>query len=169
MSKINYSNDALEYIAKIAEGGMRDAITLMDKCLSFSNDLTLENVVKALGTVDYDVMKDLTNSLLQRDTLKAVEIVENVYMSGKDIKQFVNLYVRFLIDVQKFAVGCDFKYIQLPALEDNKKWLNGLKDEDFDILYEALRKMIKLNSDIKWSQTPKYDLEAILMLLCMED
>jgi len=51
---IKYDSDALEYIAKIADGGMRDAITLMDKALSYSLDLTLENVVKALGVTNYD-------------------------------------------------------------------------------------------------------------------
>ena len=50
--------NAVEYISKLADGGMRDAITLMDKCLSYSSELTVENIVKALGVADYDTMME---------------------------------------------------------------------------------------------------------------
>lgn len=69
--------DALEYLAKLADGGMRDSITLLDKCLAYSKDITLENVIAALGTVDYDVMFELTDSLQYENTKKAmIAIVE---------------------------------------------------------------------------------------------
>ena len=67
--------DALEYISKIADGGMRDAITLMDKCLSYSNELTLDNVVKALGVTDYDTMFKLNDSFFDDDKAKMIEII----------------------------------------------------------------------------------------------
>lgn len=158
----------LEYIAKLSEGHMRDAISMMEKCLAFG-ELTLENVVKVLGTVDYEVMKTLSEYIVSGNTKEMIDIVEQINADGKDIKQFINQYVKFLIDVQKYSIGCDFKYIQLPALEENKKWLGKLKESDFDILYEVLRKLVRLNSEVKWSQTPKYDLEATLLLLCMEE
>ena len=161
--------EAVEYIAKIAEGGMRDAITLMDKCLSFNTDLTLENVVKALGTVDYQVMMDLTDAVITSDGKEVVKIVEGIHSNGKDIKQFVNQYVKFLLDVQKHSIGCDNKYLQMPALEENVDWLEGLEEDDVDICFDVLEKMLSLNGDIKWSQTPKYDLEATLLMICLED
>lgn len=54
VSNIHYDLDAIEYIAKVSNGGMRDAITLMDKCLSLSDVLTLENVLKTIGAEDYN-------------------------------------------------------------------------------------------------------------------
>lgn len=163
----SYDTEAVEYIAKIADGGMRDAISLMDKCLSFSVELTLENVVKSLGTVDYEVMKAMTDAILDCKEKKAIQYIEDIHSQGKDIKQFVNQYVRFLLDVEKYAIGCDFKYMQLPALAENKKWLEGIPDDGLDhIFYKLLKPMIKLNSDIKWSQTPKYDLEIVVLLAC---
>lgn len=65
--------DALEYLAKLADGGMRDAITLMDKCLSYSTELTVENVVKALGVANYDVMFSLLDSLIESKTSLCLE------------------------------------------------------------------------------------------------
>ena len=158
--------DAVEYIAKIADGGMRDAISLMDKCLSYSKDLTLDNVVHALGTVDYQLMMDLTDHIITSEAKGAIKIVEQIHMDGKDIKQFVSQYVQFLLDVCKYRLGCPFEYLQIPALDDTKEWLSSFEEDDCVEVKAALEKIMQLAVNIKWSQTPKYDLEATLMLLC---
>ena len=72
--------EALDYIAKIADGGMRDAITLLDKSLSYSVQLTLDNVVKALGTVNYDTMIKLTEAIYYYDAEKSVKIFVNIFI-----------------------------------------------------------------------------------------
>lgn len=159
--------DALEYIAKIADGGMRDAISLMDKCLAFSPDLILENVVSALGTVDYQTMLQLSSDILTKNTKAVIYIVEALHATGKDIKQFVKQYLQFLLDVQKYGVGCDWKYLQIPKLSECEEWLEDLKSSDYAVLGDLLDDIIKLNSDIKWSSTAKYDLEAVLFRSCV--
>ena len=158
--------EPLEYIAKIADGGMRDAITLMDKCLAYSTDLTMENVVSALGTVDYETMISLSADILVKNTKAVMYIIEALYATGKDIKQFVKQYLQFLLDIQKYGVGCDWKYLQVPRIEDYEDWFEDLKSADYDKLESVLKAMIKLNADIKWSSTPKYDLEAVLYMEC---
>ena len=169
-TKMIYTQEALEYIAKLAEGGMRDAISLMDKCLSFNKKLTLENVVKALGTTNYDIMMQLTDNILNNNPMEAISIIENIHSEGKDIKQFLSQYVQFLLDVQKYSFVKDFKYIQIPGIATNKEWLDNTvkSDENIDICFELLRILVRLNSNIKWSQTPKYDLETEIMLFTME-
>lgn len=165
-SDLLWTRNTLEYIAKIADGGMRDAITLMDKCLAYSKDLTLENVVSALGTVDYETMISLSADILVKNTKAVIYIVEVLHATGKDIKQFVKQYLQFLLDIQKFGVGCDWKYLQVPKIEDYEDWFEDLKSHDYDKLESVLKAMIKLNADIKWSSTPKYDLEAVLYMEC---
>lgn len=166
-SDLLWTRNTLEYIAKIADGGMRDAITLMDKCLAYSKDLTLENVVSALGTVDYETMISLSADILVKNTKAVIYIVEALHATGKDIKQFVKQYLQFLLDIQKFGVGCDWKYLQVPKIEDYEDWFEDLKSHDYDKLESVLKAMIKLNADIKWSSTPKYDLEAVLFMECL--
>lgn len=165
-SDLLWTRNTLEYIAKIADGGMRDAITLMDKCLAYSKDLTLENVVSALGTVDYETMISLSADILVKNTKAVMYIIEALYATGKDIKQFVKQYLQFLLDIQKYGVGCDWKYLQVPKIEDYEDWFEDLKSADYDKLESVLKAMIKLNADIKWSSTPKYDLEAVLYMEC---
>lgn len=162
MEKISYSEDALEYIAKIADGGMRDAITLLDKCLAYSTELTLENVVKTLGTVDYLVMMDLTDAIITNGNEKIIEIIEDIHNDGKDIKQFIKQYGHFLLDVQKYIIGCDWAYINIPRLSEYESWLN--KHKDNLSIQSLLDTVIRLNSDIKYSATAKLDVEASLLL-----
>ena len=165
-TKGKYEIEALEYIAKLADGGCRDAITMLDKCLAYSKDLTLENVVSALGTVDYETMISLSADILVKNTKAVMYIIEALYATGKDIKQFVKQYLQFLLDIQKFGVGCDWQYLQVPRIEDYEDWFEDLKSADYDKLESVLKAMIKLNADIKWSSTPKYDLEAVLYMEC---
>ena len=156
--------EPLEYIAKLADGGMRDAITLMDKCLAYSSELTVENVVKALGTTDYDTMFKLTDYLIDNKVKLALALVEDIYNDGKDLKTFVKQYVQFLLDLSKWGIGCDWKYLTLPKLTDYEQWLKDCGDREFSAITEWLSVFINLNADIKWSQSVKYDIEAIIFV-----
>lgn len=162
--EIETISPSVEYIAKIADGGMRDAITLMDKSLAYSRILTLQNVVNALGTVDYDVMIKLSDAVLKRNMGDVTRVIEELYVSGKDLKQFVKQYTQFLLDVQKYDIGRLWEYMTIPRLADYEKWLEDLKGSDFETLNNLLSTMINLNTDIKYSSTPKYDIEATLFV-----
>lgn len=156
--------DAIEYIAKLSEGGCRDAITMLDKCLAFSRDLTLENVVKALGTTDYDTMFKLTDYLIDNKVKLALALIEDIYNSGKDLKTFVRQYIQFLLDLSKWRIGCDWKYLTLPKLTDYEQWLKDCGDREFEAITAWLSVFVNLNADIKWSQSVKYDIEAAIVI-----
>ena len=158
------SAEAIEYIAKIADGGMRDAISLMEKCLAFNKELTLENVVSTLGTVDYDVMMKLTEYILEDNVKSVVEEIESIYSSGKDIKQFVKQYMHFLLDISKFWVDCDWQYLSIPKLDTYKNWIEGINESSLDYISMLLGTVIQLNAEIKYSSTPRQDIEAGLFL-----
>jgi len=173
LSKEGYGVDhvdygAIEYIAKIADGGMRDAITLLDKCLAYSSDLTVENVVKALGTVDYDIMFSLTSALGRAENIKVIEIIETIHSNGKDLKQFVKSYIQFILDISKYYLNCEWRYIQIPRLAEYEKKLEWFKDFDTDWFMSLLSMLIRLNADIKYSSTAKFDIESALLVFMYE-
>ena len=157
-----YHMDALDYIAKIADGGMRDAITLMDKCLAYSSDLTMENVLKALGTVDYETMIKLTRAItVANDAAKVIQIIEDVHRSGKDLKQFIKSYMNFLLDLNKYSFLKSFEYLEIPRTYENDiANLSGDGERNKDLLATV----IKLNADIKWDTAPKSFIEAVLIM-----
>ena len=162
----NVEPEAVEYLAKIADGGMRDAITLMDKCLSYSEELTVENVVKALGTVDYDTMFYLTDSIITNDVEATITTIENVHRAGKDLKQFIKTYTNFMLDLCKYGVLKSFDLIEIPnTYKERLDNYNAHAYEDFNRLLSTL---VKLNSAIKWETSPKSAIQAVLVLRCME-
>lgn len=161
----SYQEEAIQYIAKLADGGMRDAITMMDKCLSLDPELTVESVVQALGTVDYNTHFDLLLHMECNNKQSAAKLIEDVYNSGKDLKQFVKQFQYFVLDVCKYLMFRDFKYVNIPALAEYK---GRLEDEDYDMALKVLEWVRQLNADIKWEANPKAIVQTAIVLFKME-
>ena len=150
---ITFDIEAIQYIAKIADGGMRDAITLMDKCLSFSSDLTVENVIKALGVADYNTMFDLNNAFFENDKPKLIKIVSDVYSSGMDLKLFIKTYFEFLLDLNVYCLTKDLAMTKIPDV-----WVDEMKSygsHEWSVSNNLLTYITDLQSSIKWEQNPK--------------
>jgi DNA polymerase-3 subunit gamma/tau len=158
--------EALEYIAKLADGGMRDAITMLDKCLSYCNQLTLEDVVKALGTINYDIMFNLTDAIVHFNVADAINIIEEIHTQGSDIKQFIKQYSYFILDLCKFGIQNNFSKIQIPSFYEKR--MKEYSDSSYDWFKILLDSVIKLNADLKWETTPKPLVESTIILLCQD-
>ena len=153
--------EALEYIAKVCNGGMRDAITLLDKCLSLSHDLTLENVLKTIGAEDYNTFITFLSALEGKVKVSAVRIIETVYNSGKDVKQFLRDFAKFVLEVEKYALYKNFDYISLPnTLENELEQLIG------DSLFDVMDLIVSVNNQIKWDSDPKTLIELSILIYC---
>lgn len=153
--------EALEYIAKVCNGGMRDAITLLDKCLSLSHDLTLENVLKTIGAEDYNTFILFLTALQNKEKGTAITTIENVYNAGKDVKQFMKDFAKFVLEVEKYALYKNFDYINLPNTLENE--LEQLID---DALFNVMDFVVSLNSQIKWDSDPKTLVELSILIYC---
>lgn len=158
-----WDKDAVDYIGKLADGGLRDAITLLDKCLAYDPHLSVENVVKTVGTTDFVMMIHLTNAVCSKDFKTCTEIIEELYDSGKDIKVFVKSYTQFLIDIKKYVIGCDWQFLSIPRFHEYEAWLDGLSAEDIETCTMKLELFLRLEPVIRYSSSPKYDVEAILL------
>lgn len=150
------SIEPLKYIAKIADGGMRDAITLLDKCTSYSNTITMDTVVEALGVVDYDTMFALVKALVKDGSEeKSIEIINKVYADGKDVKVFIKDFFEFVLDMNIFSVTRNFDYVKIP-----NEWEDTLASyfddtHTTDRITDLLHDLVKLNASIKWEQNAK--------------
>lgn len=158
-----YDADAISFITRQSRGGMRDALALLDKCLGYSEEITLDNVLKALELSDTDTFLDLTDAVLDKDTKTIIEIIEDVYASGEDMKQFIKQYMNFVLDVSKYLVCEDFKYTQLPETGEMKNWLRVFGQDDLDTILDLLDKIIAIDADIKFSSSAKEYVEVQLI------
>ena len=159
-TKGRYKLDALEYISKLSDGGMRDAITLLDKCLAYSSELTVENVITAIGTVDYDAMLNLSDSLIYHDMKNMIKQIEDIHRQGKDLKMFIRSFTTFVLDLCKYYVTATLLFTQIP--EYYEKQLDAKEAGYYVSCEELLKVLLKLNADIKWDTNPKTLIEATL-------
>lgn len=150
---IKYELEAVEYIAKLAEGGMRDAITLLDKCLSYSTELTVDNVVKALGVADYETMLNINSSMFASDIPAMITLINKVYSSGVDLKQFIKTYFEFILDANILSMTGDKSMVKipdtcLPELRDYGDW-------EWSVCKDLLDELVELQNSIRYEQNPK--------------
>ena len=142
--------EAVEYIAKIAEGGMRDAITMLDKCLSYNLELTVENVSKALGVADYTTMFALTQAIVAKNRNSVIQIIQNVYDSGFDMKLFIKQYFEYVLNLTVYGITGD---VSLTTLPSNDAGLENLFDHTF--LIRLTDMICQLNYSLKYEQNPR--------------
>lgn len=109
----NYDS-ACEYISRICNGGMRDGISLLDKCSSYSTDITLENVLLCLGHFSYKLLFNLLNFMIDGNEQAVVQTLNDVYNDGADLKLFVEEFFSFCLDVSKYLIFNSFDIIKIP-------------------------------------------------------
>lgn len=164
----SWTKEALAFIGKLANGGMRDAITRLEKVLDYASDITVEEVASALGTPDYETFVALTATILSNDTEAALRTLDDFFMSGKDLKLTMRSYTDFLVDVCKYVLTEDLSLTSLPdhVEADLQRIRRGT---DYSLLLWMLEEMNKLNSVIKWEPNAKPIIEAQILLMTQED
>lgn len=110
---VNYG-EACAYIAKLADGGMRDALSMLEKCADYSHDLSMPNVLQCLGNMSYDALFDLCNAIVDGDSAKALGIVDGLYDSGVDMRSFAEQFLGFCLDLCKYSLTRDVAATRIP-------------------------------------------------------
>lgn len=157
-------DNALAYIANIANGGMRDAITLLDKCLSYATDLTVDVVNDILGNVSYSELLDFIEDVYFEEIKNALQFLNDEYMQGIDIKQFINQLYSTLLSLAIFAHTDSFELAGLPETKEIRKRVDSWDDNIFNGIFSMLDEVTTIKSESKWDTNPKMRLEAWIIL-----
>lgn len=158
--------DSCDYISRISNGQMRDAIATLEKCADYSNNLTLKNTLDILGSLSYELLFELVNSILDGKEKEVINIVNTIYNSGGEMKLFINQFLSFILDIQKFIICQDISITKLPSnfIEDLKRCINFDSPNNF---YSYLTsKILKLKNMIKDDVDPKVTIEVELLAAC---
>ena len=160
--------DALKYIAKEADGSMRDALSLLDQCLAFhyGETLTYEKTLDVLGAVDDGIFSEITGYISAGDTLNALKLVEEVAVQGRDFTQFVGSllwYLRNLMLVKTSDVSAQNLEISAESLERLKEMAKGM---ELTTIMRYIRILSELNADMKYSDQKRILLEIAVIRMC---
>lgn len=166
--KWDVEDKAVRYIAKMADGSMRDGLSLLDQCASFyiGEKLTYDHVLEVLGAVDTDVFSRLLRELISMDVRRVIRTVDDLVMQGRELSQLAadfTWYLRNLLLVK----GSDHMEDILDVSTEN---LVRLKEEaqmiENDTLIRYIRIFSELTSQLKYSSQKRVLLEVTLIKLC---
>ncbi len=165
---IEVEERALRYIAKTADGSMRDSLSLLDQCIAFNYGevLTYDKVLGVLGAVDTEVFNKLFTALYNQDVNLALTILSDVVIQGRELTQFVNdfvWYLRNLMLVQASDQMEDVVDISTDNLKSLKEQAQGAETES---ILRFIRVFSELSSNIRYATQKRILIEITLIKLC---
>ena len=159
---INFS-ESVDYIAKISSGGMRDAISTLEKCASYSTDLNINNVLSALGNFSYHTMFDLVNALIDGNEPSVLNIIDDFYNSGNDLKLFVDMFLSFCLDISKYIIFQSCDILKIPtSMEVFLKNSTNFENANQYYMY-LVNQLLELKNMLKNDTNVKTTLEIMLL------
>lgn len=167
----NYE-DTCELISKLSDGGMREAITKLDQCADYSTDLSLENSKNVLGEAPFERMLKLTNCLVGGNEQFMLAAIETLDREGKDLKQFVNEYLSFVLELSKYVLFKNISFTNIPAyLEHSADEMTSVSyttsfEGALDWFNYIIAKLLEIKSMIKNDTNVKAIIEAYLLQVC---
>ena len=166
--QVEVEEKAIRYIARKADGSMRDALSLMDQCIAFylGQKLTYDNVLDVLGAVDTEVFSRMLRLILQNQVAELMKMLEELVMQGRELGQFVTDFTWYMRNLLLLKASDDLEDV-LDVSTDNLKLLQeeaGMVREDTLIRY--IRIFSELSNQIKFESSKRIALEVALIKLC---
>lgn len=159
---------AIRYIAKAADGSMRDALSILEQCIAFylGEKLTYDHVLEVTGAVDTEVFSTLLREVLKRDVDRVLQTVEDLVMQGRELSQMASDFTWYLRNLL-LAKSSDNMEDVLDVSTEN---LARLKEEaamiEADELIRFIRIFSELSGQLKYAAQKRVVLEVALIKLC---
>lgn len=166
--QVSAEQRALRYIAKMADGSMRDALSLLDQCIAFylGQELTYENVLDVLGAVDTAVYSEMFRYIISQDVIGCIQLIDEMMMTGRDLNQFISellWYLRGLMLVDASGQGSDLLDV---SKEQLAQMLEEGKMVDVDVLIRYIHILSDLSNQIRYASQKRVLVEIALIKLC---
>ncbi len=168
VEKTEADDAALKYVAKAADGSLRDALSILDQCIAFhfGKRLTLDMVLDVLGAVDTEVFSRLLRCMIASDVIGCIKLLEEVVMQGRELTQFVSDYTWYLRNLL-LVKNCDAVEDLLDISSDN---LALLKEEasmaEQETVMRYIRIFAELSSKIRYSTSKRVQIEMAMIKAC---
>lgn len=165
-TNVSCDDKALQVVARAAEGGMRDALSLLDQAISFSQDtVTVEDALTVTGAVSQNFLNRLARAVKEKHVADGLEALEELLFQGKDPSRFVEDFILYFRDLLLYKAA--------PNLEESMERV--MLDEEFeelsrtihhDDIYEIIDVLNKAQQEMRWTNHPRIFLEVAIVKLC---
>ncbi|MEH7335693.1 DNA polymerase III subunit gamma/tau [Neobacillus drentensis] len=163
---VNCDERALQMIARAAEGGMRDALSLLDQAISYSHDrVTIEDALTVTGSVSQGFLNKLAAAFRDKDVASGLEALNELLFHGKDPARFIEDMILFYRDMLLYKTA--------PKLEESLERV--MLDDEFremaeaiatEQIYQLIDLLNKTQQEMRWTNHPRIFLEVAIVKLC---
>ena len=165
-SKIEITKEAQNLIATLAEGAMRDALSILERCMQEQKEITEDLVKELVGIPKTESVNKLTKGILEKDTDTALQAINEVIAEGKDISNFLCEIIKYIKDILIFKTNTQLE-IYSEKEKNNIKQLadNTTKERLISIIYS----LSNLQNDMKWSSQKLIMFQVEIIKLCNDN
>ncbi|CUX19758.1 DNA polymerase III subunit gamma/tau [Clostridium sp. C105KSO13] len=166
--QVEVEDKALRYVAKAADGSMRDALSLLDQCIAFhlGEKLTYDQVLDVLGAVDTDVFSRLLRNIIKRDIPKVLDTVEELVMDGRELTQLSADFTWYLRNLLLVKTSDNIEDVLDVSTENMLQLKEEAKMIEPDMLLRYIRIFSELSGQLKYATQKRVLLEVALIKLC---
>jgi len=166
-SGVTVDEEALELIARSADGALRDAISILDQCMDGSSKITRELVSDVIGLPREQIIFDIAMAIAERDFSGCIGIIDLIAKSGKDLTQFISVLVRNFRDIMVYKVAGEDAGTYLASKNPTKlKELSSNFEQRR--LAEIVEYLSELEASLRWVSMPRVVIEVGMLKLCKD-
>lgn len=163
--QIDFAEEALEAVALAAEGGMRDALSILDQVIAYSDGkVTIDDVLAVTGSVSQQTLIEITDALYKENVSKTMEVFDSIIQSGKDPGRFVFDYIYFLRDVLFYKTNEQLESFLERAIV-TEPFQSLAKDIDDTWIKFVIHELTRCEQQLKWTNSPKIYVEVALLTI----
>ncbi len=165
---IEAEDGALRYIAKAADGSLRDALSLLDQCIAFypGQKLSYDNTLDVLGAVDTSVYSQMFNYIINSDVTGCIKLIDSMMAAGRNLNQFITKFIWYLRNL--LITGCpgggegiiDVSGEQLIKMQEDAA------KTDADVLTRHIHILSELSGQIRYASQKRVLVEICFIKLC---
>ena len=164
-SNIDITPDAKKLIAILAEGAMRDALSILERCMQEEGKITEELVKELVGIPKTESVNKITKSILEKDTDTALQTINEIISEGKDISNFLWEIIKYVKDILIYKTNTQLEIYNDKEKNDIKQLADSTtKERLISIIYE----LSNLQNDMKWSSQKLIMFQVEIIKLCNE-
>ncbi|KAA0543136.1 DNA polymerase III subunit gamma/tau [Bacillus sp. BGMRC 2118] len=167
--QVNIDDEALYAIARAADGGMRDALSILDQAIALSDEeVSLENVLLITGSVSQQILTTLVQAIHEHQVAVGLKALDDLMNEGKDPKRFIEDIIYFYRDMllYKSSGGLEDIMVRVTIDDNFMELANVIQPER---IYEIIDILNKTQQEMKWTNHPKILLEIGIVQLCQQE
>lgn len=166
---VEVTDEALEAIARAADGGMRDALSLLDQALSYATDkVTIDDVLLITGAVSQQLLTEIVQNVQKQDAASALKLVDILIKEGKDPNRFIEDLIFYFRDLLLYKTSPNLTDLLERAKLDDA-FIELAHQFANETIYEMIEKLSESQQQMKWASSGKIFLELAIVKLCQQE